>query len=97
MQFWESHRLLRHLQHDSPQCLAAQEEHLLLEDDLGVWGTPSRPPGLPATRLYGPLRPLKSCSVADFAASLEAVAEPASERGWISPACRLWLEAKNSG
>ena len=70
-----------------------------LEDDLGVWGTPSPPPapGLPATRLYGPLRPLKSCSVADFAAPLEAVAEPASERGWISPACRLWLEAKNSG
>ena len=59
-QFWEPHRLLRHLQHDSPQCLAAQEEHLLLEDDLGVWGSPSPPPapGLPATRLVGPLLPL---------------------------------------
>ena len=43
MQFWEPHRLLRHLQHDSPQCLHAQEEHLLLEDDLGIWGVLTLP------------------------------------------------------
>ena len=98
MQFWEPLRLLRHLQHDSPHCLAVQEEHLLLDDNLGVWGVPEPPPavGLPATRLYGPLLPIRSCRVADFVASLDAGAEPASRRGWLSPACRLWLEAKDS-
>ena len=98
MQFWEPHRLLRHLQHDSPHCLTAQEEHQLLEGDLGAWGTPSPPPapGLPATRLQGPRLPLLSCSVADFAASLMAEAEPAVQRGWLSPACRLWLDASRS-
>ena len=95
MQFWEPSRLLRHLQHDSPKCLAAQEEHQVLEGDLGAWGTPSPPPaqGLPATRLYGPLLPLTSCSVADFAASLLAQAEPANLSGWLSPACKVWLDA----
>ena len=99
MQFWEPHRLLRHLQHDSPHCLSAQEEHLLLEDDLGVWGSPDPPPavGFPATRLYGPLLPLRSCRVADFVTSLEAGAELASCRGWMSPACRLWLDTKSCG
>ena len=96
MQFWEPPRLLRHLQHDSPQCLAAQEEHQILEGDLGAWGTPSPPPapGLPATRLQGPLLPLSSCSVADFAASLMAEAEPAVQRGWLSPACRFLAGCK---
>ena len=100
MQFWEPPRLLRHLQHDSPQCLAAQEEHLLLEDDLGIWGVPDPPPavGLPATRLYGALLlPLRSCRVADFVASLETGAKPAFRGGWLPPACRLWLDAKDSG
>ena len=98
MQFWESSRLLRHLQHDSPQCLIAQEEHLVLEGDLGAWGTPSPPPapGLPATRLQGPLLPLLSSHVADFVASLTAGAEPAVCGGWMSPACRMWLDAHRS-
>ena len=70
-----------------------------MDDDLGVWGCPNPPPapGLPATRLYGPVLPLKSCSVADFVSSLEAEAEPALSRVWLSPACRLWLEAKRNG
>ena len=95
MQFWESSRLLRHLQHDSPKCLAVQDEHQVLEGDLGAWGTPSPPPaqGLPATRLHGPLLPLLSCSVADFALFLLAKAEPASQGGWLSPACKIWLDA----
>ncbi|CAE7479373.1 unnamed protein product, partial [Symbiodinium necroappetens] len=65
MQFWTTARVTRHLMHDSPQCLRALRDHAF-EGDAGSRKVCTDTADLPATRLYGPLRPFH-VQISEFA------------------------------
>ncbi|CAE7762521.1 unnamed protein product [Symbiodinium sp. CCMP2456] len=56
-QFWTTARATRHLQHDSPKCLRALQDHGMVGDSISRKIDASTS-GLPSTRLVGPLLPL---------------------------------------
>ncbi|CAE7898680.1 unnamed protein product, partial [Symbiodinium microadriaticum] len=65
MQFWTTARVTRHLMHDSPQCLRVLQDHAF-EGDAGSRKICTETADLPATRLYGPLRPFH-VQISEFA------------------------------
>ena len=93
MQFWTTARVTRHLMHDSPQCLRALSDHAF-EGDAGSRKVCTDTADLPATRLYGPLRPFH-VQISEFAS--RAADGDSSLSAWLnsyrSPAMQAWLDA----
>ena len=93
MQFWTTARVTRHLMHDSPQCLRVLQDHAF-EGDAGSRKICTETADLPATRLYGPLRPFH-VQISEFAS--RAAEGDSSLSSWLysyrSPAMQAWLDA----
>ena len=93
MQFWTTARVTRHLMHDSPHCLRVLQDHAF-EGDAGSRKICTETADLPATRLYGPLRPFH-VQISEFAS--RAAEGDSSLSSWLysyrSPAMQAWLDA----
>ncbi|CAE7939239.1 unnamed protein product, partial [Symbiodinium sp. KB8] len=93
MQFWTTTRVTRHLMHDSPHCLRTLQDHAF-EGDAGSRPICTDTADMPATRLYGPLRPFH-VQMPEFAS--RAAEGDLSLLPWLnsyrSPAMQAWLDA----